>query len=99
MYDIIDFHQHLVLPLDEYIKIMDRNGIKKAIVMPFDFCGMKFEEIVKAIYSDNKSKAYCEKILERLPNINEKMLKKSEITKDSFLFLGTVPWMKKHLMF
>ncbi len=37
MYDIIDFHQHLVLSLNNHIKIMDSNRIKKAIVMPFDF--------------------------------------------------------------
>jgi len=88
MYDIIDFHQHLVLPLDEHIKIMDRNGIKKAIVMPFDLGGMKFEEIIKEIYSDNKSETYCENILDRLPLINENMFEKVRYNER----LVFIPW-------
>jgi len=67
---------------------MDRNGIKKAIVMPFDFGGMKFEEIVKEIYSNNKSETYCENILEMLPIINENMFEKVRFN-ERFIF---VPW-------
>jgi predicted TIM-barrel fold metal-dependent hydrolase len=72
--NIIDFHQHLVLPPQEHIEIMDRNGIDKAVVMPLFPSDVKWKEALQQVGINEKSEWYREKVLMGLYEENKKFL-------------------------
>jgi len=72
---IIDFHQHLSVKsdLDAHIKMLSRNNIEHAVVMPYDFLDLSEKEVYQCAQKLTKPKSYIN-FLKKIDIINESFL-------------------------
>ena len=55
MYKIIDFHQHLLVPIDILERVNRENNIIRSVIMPVDIGKYSFKELVSR---DRKPEGY-----------------------------------------
>ncbi len=74
MQKIIDFHTHLAIDLDKFLKVLNKNNIEKAIVIPYNLGPYGFKEILEFIRTPEKPKEFINNFLKKLDKINEEFL-------------------------
>lgn len=70
MNKVIDFHTHLAVDLNKFIKVLSDNGIKKAVVIPYSLGPYSWEDMVGFLKKRTKPRDYINNVLKKLDEVN-----------------------------
>lgn len=87
---MIDFHEHMILPVEKQLEMLDRYKIEKAVVMPMEFGNFSMRKLLTLVGMNEKPVSYQEKVLKKLYSFNNALRVKIKEDTKRFIFAAWI---------